>query len=243
MVPVIDIFIRTYFRDFRWLDLSLISIIKHVEGFRRIIVAMPASSLERLRGREVLASANATVLACPEYANDYLGQQVDKLNADLVTDASLIVHVDSDCIFRRPCSLPLLLTTGGRPIMRVLRRSRRPASDGWRRCIADFHGQPLPFDPLVSLPIAYPSDLYRDLRSRCRDRHGVGLDHWVLSRRIDAMAEFGLLAGEAWLHRKDDFCWMSADDEVDWPCVQYWSRSPKAAEKRAELWRALGALS
>jgi hypothetical protein len=240
MVPVVDIFIRTYFRDFRWLDLCLLSIMKHVQGFRRIIVAMPASSLERLRGREILAAAKVTVLACPEYSNDYLGQQVDKLNADLVTDASLIAHIDSDCIFSRPCSLPTLMTRSGRPIMRVLRQSRRPASDGWRRCIVDFHGQPLPFDPLVPLPIAYPSHLYRDLRARSRDRHGVGLDGWVLSRRIDAVSEFCLMAGEAWFNRRDDFCWVSADDEVDWPCAVYWSRSPQEAETRAEVSRVLG---
>jgi len=240
MVPAIDIFIRTYFRDFRWLELSLLSIIKFVEGFRRIIIVMPPSSLERLRGSEIPASAQAVVLTCQEYSDDYIGQQVTKLSADLFTDAPLIAHIDSDCIFRVPCSLPALLTKNGRPIIRILRRSRRPAGDGWRRCIADFHSEPLPFDPLVSLPIIYPSSLYRELRTECCDRHGVTLDQWVLSRRIDAMSEFGLMAGQAWFKRRDDFYWVSADDEVGWPCFQYWSRSPKATEMQAELSRVFG---
>ncbi len=240
MAPAIDIFIRTYFRDFRWLELSLLSIVKFVEGFRRIIIVMPASSLERLRGSEIPAFAQAVVRACQEYSDDYIGQQVTKLRADFFTDAPLIAHVDSDCIFRVPCSLPALLTRSGRPIIRILRRSRRPASDGWRRCIADFHGEPLPFDALVSPPFIYPSSLYGGLRAQCRDRHGVALDQWVLSRRIDAMSEFGLMAGQAWFKQRDDFCWVSADREKGWPCHPYWSRSRKATEMQAELSRFLG---
>lgn len=241
MGPVIDIFIRTYFRDFRWLELSLLSIVKHVEGFRQIIVVMPASSRARLRGSVIPPSAKAVVLTGPEYENDYLGQQVDKLNADLFTGSPFTVHVDSDCFFHGPCSLPALLMRNGRPVVRVLRESRRPARDGWRRCIVDFHGQPLPFDPVVSLPAMYPSDLYRELRARCRDRHCTTVDRWVLSRRLDAVSEFALLAGEAWLGHRDDVCWGFADDETGWPCVQYWSRSPRAADIRAQLRRCLDA--
>src|SRR5437016_2118310 len=95
----IDIFIRTYFRDFRWLDLSLRSIGKFVQGFRRIVIVMPASSFERLRNCAISPSSRATVLCCSEYSDDYLGQQVSKLQADEFTDASLIAHVDSDSIF------------------------------------------------------------------------------------------------------------------------------------------------
>jgi hypothetical protein len=241
MKPVIDIFIRTYFRDFRWLELCLLSIAKHVEGFRRIIVAMPASSLARLREGVIPASAGAVIVTCPEYENDYLGQQVDKLNGDLFTDASFIAHVDSDCFFHRPCCLPALLMRNGQPVVRFHRQSRRTAHDGWRRCIADFHGAPLPFDPLVPLPAIYPFCLYGALRARCWERHGTTINGWVLSRRLDAVSEFALLAGEAWLAHRDEFCWICADGAADWPCVQSWSRSPRAAEIRAKLWHMLDA--
>lgn len=235
MACAIDILIRTYFRDFCWLDLSLRSILKFVEGYRRIIIVMPGSSFERLRGDEIPASARATVVRCHDYADDYLGQQVSKLNADEFTNAALIAHIDSDCIFRAPCSLPVLLTTNGRPTIRMLWRSRRPPSDGWRRCIADFYDEPLPFDVLAPQPYVYSRDLYSNLRRYCRLRHGVGLDEWSLSRRIDSMSEFGLLAAQAWFHHRDDYCWVAADDEVGWPCRAYWSRSPSAASQRADL--------
>jgi hypothetical protein len=235
MAEAIDILIRTYFRDFRWLRLSLLSIVNFVDGFRRLVIVMPDSSFERLRGDEIPLSARATVLRCPEYDDDYLGQQVSKLNADQFSDAPLITHIDSDSIFRARCSLPMLLTKNGRPVIRVLWRSRRRPDDGWRRCIADFHGQPLPFDVLAPPPYVYPRALYGNLRRHCLLRHRVTLDAWCLSRRVDSLSEFGLLAGEAWFHHRDDYCWVAADEETGWPCHQYWSRSPAAAKQRAGI--------
>jgi hypothetical protein len=235
MVAAIDILIRTYFRDFRWLMLSLLSIANFVDGFRRIVIVMPASSFERLRGHEIPRLTQATVLCCPDYADDYLGQQVTKLNADEFSDASLIAHIDSDSVFRVSCSLPMLLVKDGRPVIRVLWRSRRPPSDGWRRCVADFHGEALPFDVLAPPPYVFSRDLYARLRRQCMMRHGVGLEEWCLSRRADRLSEFGLLVGEAWLHQRDDYCWTAADDETGWPCQWYWSRSPAAAKQRAAI--------
>jgi len=235
MAAALDILIRTYFRDFCWLKLSVQSIVNFVDGFRRIVIVMPQSSFERLRGDEIPESARATVLCCPDYADDYLGQQVTKLNADQFTDASLIAHIDSDSIFRVPCSLPVLLSKSGRPVIRVLWRSRRAPNDGWRRCVADFHGEALPFDVLAPPPYVFSRDLYPSLRRYCRMRHAVGLEEWCLERRADRLSEFGLLAGQAWFHQRDDYCWTAADDETGWPCQAYWSRSPAAAKHRAAI--------
>lgn len=162
-----------------------------------------------------------------------------KLNADEFTDAPLIAHMDSDSIFSASCSLAALLTKNDRPVIRVLWRSRRGPHDGWRRCIADFHGEPLPFDVLTPPPYVYSRELYGNLRRHCLSRHGIGLDEWCLSRRVDSLSEFGLLAAQAWFHHRDDYCWVAADDQVDWPCHGYWSRSPTAAKQRAVLARQL----
>jgi len=239
MAPCVDIFIRSYFRDFRWLTLSLRSIAKFVEGYRQIVIVMPGSSFERLRGDEIPPSIGATVFPCPEFDDDYLGQQVSKLNADRYTDADLIAHIDSDCIFQQRCMLPALVTKGGRPIVRMLWQSRRSSGHGWRRCIADFHGTPLPFDALVPPPIAYPRKLYEDLRTQCRTRHGITIEAWCLSRSPHTVSEFGLLTAQAWLHHRHDYCWGRADAEVGWPCKQYWSRSPNAPGECELIERAL----
>jgi hypothetical protein len=239
MPNAIDILIRTYFRDFRWLTLSLLSVAQFVDGYRRIVIVMPESSFKRLRGDEIPARVPATLLCCPDYPDDYLGQQVSKLRADEFTDAPFVVHIDSDSIFRAACSLPALLTKNGRPVVRVLWCSRRRQDDGWRRCIADFFGEPLPFDVLAPPPYVYAAELYRSLRRNCVSRHGVTLDDWCFSRQFDSLSEFGLLAAQAWFHHRDDYCWVSADHESGWPCQPFWSRSPTSETQRAAIARQL----
>ncbi|WP_119274029.1 hypothetical protein [Taklimakanibacter deserti] len=240
MAPAIDIFVRTYFRDFRWLSLSLLSILKFVEGYRRIVIVMPESSYQRLRGGEIPASARTAIFRCDEYADDYIGQQIGKLNADLFTDARFIVHLDSDCIFQTPCPLPTTMIDEGLPVIRVLEHSRRPQDDGWRRCISDFYGERLPFDVLVPPPFIYGRDLYARLRDHCRSRHRVTLDDWALSRRLDNMSEFGLLAAHAWFFHRREYRWNAADGETAWPCRAYWSRSPEATSLQSKLALHLG---
>jgi|KBSSwiStaDraftv2_1062776.scaffolds.fasta_scaffold02472_14 hypothetical protein len=231
----IDLYIRTYFRDLRWLHLSLLSVARFVEGYRRIIVVMPRSSAERLRSEQIPDPARTTVVYCDDYADDYIGQQISKLHADLDTDAAMITHLDSDCLFHSPCNLPALIAKDGRPIIRVLTQSRRPASDGWRSCIIDLHGRPLPFDPLTPAPWTYTRDLYASLRETCHQRHHTPLKAWCLARRCDTVSEFSLLVAQAWFHHRDQYHWVAADSHLNWPCMQYWSRSPRANEVRAAL--------
>jgi hypothetical protein len=226
VTAAIDILIRTYFRDFRWLSLCLRAISAHVEGHRDIVVVMPPSSLERLPRDHAAFGRSVRILTCGEYADDYLGQQITKLTADAFTDADHVAIVDSDCICHAPCSLQTLLFEGGRPVMRYRGRSRRPESDGWRACIADFHGASTPFDPVTASPWLYPANLFAELRATACRRHHMSIDDWVLGRSLDRVSEISLLAGQAWLHRREDFVWR--DQPVCGPFQAYWSRSPHA---------------
>ena len=226
MTAVIDILIRTYFRDFRWLSLCLRAISAHVQGHRDVVVVMPPSSLERLPAGHVAFGRGVRICGCDEYADDYLGQQVTKLNSDAFTDANHVVIVDSDCICNAPCSLQALLFEDSRPVMRYRSRSRRPENDGWRACIRDFHGASLPFDVVTASPWLCPASLFAELRATAERRHRMSIDDWVLGRSLDHVSEIGLLAGQAWLHRRDDFVWR--DEPACWPFRAYWSRSPHA---------------
>jgi hypothetical protein len=235
----IDIYVRTYFRDFRWLELSLRSVAKYVAGYRRIVVEMPRSSAQRFNVGLIPDPARTVVASCDDYADDYVGQQISKLHADQCTDSAVITHVDSDCVFEGPCDLSRLLDDGGRPIISVWSQSRRPVSDGWRQCVVDFYGQPLPFDALTAPPWTYSRGLYASLREACQRRHHTTLQSWCLARRCDTVSEFSLLGAQAWFNHRDEYHWVTADAKMDWPCRQYWSRSPHADQIRAALTRQL----
>src|SRR5438132_7950295 len=63
---------------------------------------MPRSSEPWLRRAKIAPVGRLEF--CPDYRDDYLGQQATKLSADTFTDADFICHVDSDCIFVRDAS-------------------------------------------------------------------------------------------------------------------------------------------
>src|SRR5712691_3849026 len=95
----VDLFIRSYYKDLRWLSHCLRSVEKYTQGFRKTILVVPGSSAERLAWSGLDLKVEAHV--CPDFADDYLGQQVTKLHADKYTDADFICHIDADCLFHR----------------------------------------------------------------------------------------------------------------------------------------------
>jgi hypothetical protein len=96
---IVDIFIRTYSGDIRWLNYCLKSIHKFSTGFRNIIVCIPHDQVK------LLSHLTAEkVVTCPLYVDDYIGQQITKLKAYEYTDAEYIMYIDSDCIFTAPFS-------------------------------------------------------------------------------------------------------------------------------------------
>src|SRR2546430_1989099 len=106
-----DIFIRSYWKDFAWLELCLAAIAQYCHGFRSVIVVVPRSSQPWLRRFPALED-KVQVEFCRDYRDDYLGQQATKLRADTFTDADFICHVDSDCIFCRPTAPADLIEEG-----------------------------------------------------------------------------------------------------------------------------------
>ena len=69
-----DIMIRSYWRDFAWLEYCLRSIERYCTGFRAVIVAIPKKSVPWLRRHRPLPS-HVRLVVCPDYDDDYLGQR------------------------------------------------------------------------------------------------------------------------------------------------------------------------
>src|SRR5215470_19835192 len=96
--PVVDIVIRSYYKDFQWLGYCLTTIRKYARGFRAVVVVIPRSSAGAFRRCRIEPDI---LIECDNYRDDYLGQQITKLHADKLTNADFITHVDSDVLFVR----------------------------------------------------------------------------------------------------------------------------------------------
>lgn len=108
---IIDIFIRTYTKDFDILKYCLYSIEKYVSGYRNIIIIVKENEYTLLKDiidinkYKVFTTHNYTSLYAKYNNVDYCGQQIDKLNADLYTDAEYILYIDCDVIFYNEINL------------------------------------------------------------------------------------------------------------------------------------------
>lgn len=105
---VVDLFLRTYNKDAKWLPFLFRSLIRHVRGFRHLIVVTPSNSTDavlkvvdpyamRLVSSGVVAKIQAE--ECSQWKDDYNGQQLSKLTACAYSSADEVLYLDSDLVF------------------------------------------------------------------------------------------------------------------------------------------------
>jgi hypothetical protein len=230
----VDIFIRSYYKDLRWLGWCLKSIEKYAHGFRRTILVVPSSSEPRLSwsglGKQI------TTYVCDDFPDDYLGQQVTKTHADLYTDADFICHVDSDCLFRRRVT-PDDLIPDGRAAIVAASYDVLPDDIGWRRLSERFLGREVEFDFMRRQPFVYPRWIYPELRAYALRTHGVTLSDYIVSRPRRGFSEYNAMGSYAYYYRRDAFAWTLHDcrQRDESLCRWFWSWNGISAETQKEI--------
>lgn len=236
---IVDILVRSHFRDFGWLRLCLASIDHFVEGYRHVILVVPGSSLDRLPSDIAPPSLPLRLLTCAEFADDYVGQQLTKLRADDYSDADYLAHVDSDCAFLEETSMRRFFDDA-RPIHVYRADTGRRLLDGWRESIQECLGHRTSSEFMVAMPAIYPRWIYDDLRATCQARLAMTIEACAATKRGDQISEFNLLGSHAWHSHHEAFEWVEVNSlESSWPCRQFWGRRGMTEEVRHALPEAL----
>ena len=230
----VDIFIRSYYKDLRWLGWCLKSIEKYAHGFRRTILVVPSSSEQRLSwsglGRKV------TTHVCNDFRDDYLGQQVTKMYADQYSDADWVCHIDSDCLFRQRVT-PEDLISDGKAVIFATPYKDLPDDVGWKRLSELSMRREVEFDFMRRQPFVYPRWIYSELREYALRTHGVTLSEYILSRPRRGFSEYNAMGSYAYYHRRENFVWVRNDcprrDESR--CRWFWSWNGISAEDQREI--------
>lgn len=219
---MIDIVIRSYSKDFDWLEHCTLAIRCRARGFRRTLIVVPRQSVQRLKHYRVLADA---VVECDDFEDDYLGQQVTKLHADLVTDADYILHFDSDCILNQDLCPEALVDSQGRTSVLFTPHSNFERISPWREPTECFLGRATAFDFMRRQPLIYPRWLYSQLRCFCEARHGCTLREYVLSQGPMGFSEYNALGAFAYAFHPERFNWIEHhSDAYDESLARiYWS--------------------
>lgn len=216
-----DLFIRSYYKDFRWLQYSLRSIEKFCKGFSRVVLVVPESSRKKL---DWMGLRGDVTITCPDYRDDYLGQQVTKLYADSFSDADFVCHIDSDCIFRRPTA-PEDLFEQGKPRVLMTAYTNLDPHVPWKRVIEHFLLRQVEHEYMRTPPYTFPRWIYGALREHAFRLHQVPLDAYILSQLPRRFSEFNALGAYAFYHHHDSFTWLDVPSRLplSTPCHVFWS--------------------
>ena len=236
------IVLRTYWKDLPWFALALRSIVRFAHGFSEVVVAMPETSrawfVRDVDALEACRASDAKLVFVATVADDYLGQQITKLQADTFTDAEFIAHVDSDCIFNRPTTAAELVA-GGRPRIVTCTLDELGRHHPWRAPTEAFLGEAVAFDYMQQPPFVYPRGLYGRVRAFCIAQHDVTIERYVGACPPRGFSEFNVLGAYAHRHAPELLEFVSRESAPKPCCDWYWSWGGLDAGSRQRIERAL----
>ena len=167
----IDIFIRTYTKDFDILQYCLYSIEKYVKGYKNIIITVKENEYALLQNAiditkyKIFTTPNYTSLYSNYNNIDYLGQQLDKLSADLYSDADYILYVDCDIIFHNNINLNEVCFDENNKVI-LFRTLWKNVGDAnrWRKCLIELNLLNN-YEYMRRLPQLFPIKYLKDIRN------------------------------------------------------------------------------
>lgn len=242
---VVDLVYVTYLRrerrpatgmdvsDLDWLKLSLRSVKRWVSGIRHIHVAVPQEETGLLAGVSEAEGVKVHGYT-DERARSKLCQMVALCKSDGLTDADFIMHVDPDCIFRRPFD-PRAQMFAGEKIALFAKKWPKPADIEVLRHDASVWIEPtrraLGIEPQINtmamFPMLYHRSTYNVLRRHVERFTKTGFEEYVMSQKPDfpqGFCEFNALGIAAVADQSDTYLALEIGPLQNSPWLtQYWS--------------------
>jgi hypothetical protein len=208
--PALDIFIKSYAKDFDFLKYCLKSIAKYVTGYRKICIAIPDHDCQIYIQEfgENFEGLPINVFYQKEYGSGYLYQQFVKMTAYKYTDAEYIMFVDSDCMFYASVDI------APRPEEKILRLflpyGIEVYRDKWKLPTEKWIGCAVANEYMCGHPFLY-------LRNTLVKLHASrpNLEREIME--ADEFSEFNALG--IWTH-------LNESDFYEFVNVQHWQRPP-----------------
>jgi hypothetical protein len=214
-MPTIDIFIKSYRKDFHWLQYCLMSIKKNVSGYNNLILLIPEVDKEVFDTRNM--PDRTLVHYVKEYGNGFLFQQWCKINAPAYSHADYILFADSDCFFDRPIDLATYLPT---PEILYTEWSKVGDAICWKGVT----------ESLIECP-------YEFMRRNCLIYHRdtlARLNEYFPDLELAIMAsksfsEFNLIGAYAYKFERDRYNFINTDNwqYTEPKAIQFWSHATK----------------
>lgn len=229
----IDIFIKSYENDFKFLEYLLYSIRKNVTGYNEVIIVIPKGST----GFPMHVLPDSGVIKEVEEKGDgYLFQQFIKMTAFSYCHADYIMYVDSDCAFHKETDLQKVVKK--KPEILYTHYSRVGDAICWKQPTETFLGVSLEYEFMRRLPLVYKRKTLENLYAM----KGLGLEKYIMSRKNRQFSEFNVIGAYAFMNENKEYTFVNTDDwQYVEPLVhQGWSWNSSWKEEEEKIKKSLG---
>ena len=231
----VSIFIRTYKRDIAWLDFCLQSIHQNLKGWDEIVVCVPQGQEHHLR-----YLTTERKVTSPTFREDYVGQQVSKLQAHHHLNGDYVFFVDADVIFLPGADVASFLKDDRPIIEKRLYTSLARAGDAavkWQKVVTDFFQEA----PVWEYMRSHGTRLFRVDSLQAFAARFPDLDRYARQVPKRRFSEFNLLGFFEYKYEAAKYCFMDTDRYGERPACsrQFWTVDGLTPAAVAEL-AALG---
>ena len=233
------LFVRSYPKDFEWLNYSIQSMEKYISGIYETVLVIPRGSdisqqMVNFFDRIIFSQQEDDIPG-------YIAQQLDKLDAHKYIDTDYILYSDSDCIYTGPFEPSLLFTKetieynnpsrteiiNVLPILNMTPYSELGNTVPWQRVVE----QALGFVPVYEFMRCFPI-IHRTETVAALAKDHPNLKEYGRHIHNKAFSEFNFIGAYAYRNRHPYFY---TEECLPLPCWQGWSWGGISPEIRSKI--------
>lgn len=222
----VSIFIRTYHRDIKWLNYCLQSIHKNLVGWSEIIICIPT-------GQESLLShlTSENVVTCKTYKQDYIGQQISKLEAYKHCKGDYIFFVDSDVVFYKGADIRDYFSDN-KPVILYDKYENVGEAICWKPIVEKLFKDNVEYEFMRR-----PGQLFHKSTLENFATNFPYIENYAINQPNRDFSEFNYLGFFAWKHEHENYKFVNLETEPipKTHCKQYWSYSNLTEQERLEI--------
>lgn len=231
----VSIFIRTYRADIKWLDYCLKSIHKNLTGCGEIVICIPTGQ------EHLLKSLTAEkVIVCKTYKDDYIGQQVSKLEAYRHCKGEYILFVDSDVVFFPGADVRDYFKDN-LPVILYDKYENVGEAIVWKPVVEKLFKETVNFEFMRRAPQLFHKKTLENFSKSFSD-----IENYAISQPHRKFSEFNILGFYAWKNERENYKFIEAkfttgshENEIDSlpqnRSKQFWSWSGLTQSERNEI--------
>ena len=211
-----DLFLKTYPKDYGWLNWNFQSLIKYVKGYDRLIIVIPEGTRNQFNETVKQLPERTEIIEVKEEGNGYIFQQYIKMSAFEYSNADHIVFFDSDNVWQQSVDFS---TIPEKPLILMTKYEQVGDAICWKRCVDTIFDKDVKFEFMRRLPFVY----HRSTLVNLAQWINKPLKQFVMSH--NEFSEFNVIGAFAYYFEFDQYTFIDTDN---WTYVepllrQFWS--------------------